>query len=148
MRRVRSIQEKTLTLAEMRSFWVHTGPEEVKHRLHNLPERLVLYQVEVLVKKVNTRQAPPEVFSFQFTNMWVIHLSKGMTRIHDKIPQSRMKPSFSVGEQSNSKLLLTGCQNVIMINTRLNMTVFGDLCACFCTASSSDIQKNRQQPQK
>lgn len=45
---------KTLTLAEMRPFWGYTGPVEVKHRLHNLPERLILYQVEVLVEKLNT----------------------------------------------------------------------------------------------
>lgn len=47
-------KEKTLTLAEMRSIWLHTASVEVKHRLHNLPQRLVLYQMEVLVKNVNT----------------------------------------------------------------------------------------------
>lgn len=38
----------------MRPIWLHTASVEVKHRLHNLPQRLVLDQMEVLVKNVNT----------------------------------------------------------------------------------------------
>lgn len=45
---------KTLTLAEMRPLWLHTDPVEVKYRFHKLAERLVLNQMDVLVKYLKT----------------------------------------------------------------------------------------------
>lgn len=109
----------------MSPIWLHTASVEVKHRLHNLPQRLVLYQMEVLVKSVNTWQAPPEVFPFNFTNMWVIQLCKGMTSHNHEIQSQMFDLPFELLCSASQRSSWTGCQNVIIFNTRLNMTRLG-----------------------